>query len=102
LPLADEVVAWLGSHRPASPPPTLVHNDWRLDNMAVAADDPGRCVAVYDWDMCTVGDPLTDLGRHPRTVAVEHNGAILPRHRYDATPLAAGDRIEIVGVVQGG
>ena len=30
--------------------------------MAVAEDDPGRCVAVYDWDMCTLGDPLTDLG----------------------------------------
>ena len=30
--------------------------------MAVAADDPGCCVAVYDWDMCTRGDPLTDLG----------------------------------------
>jgi aminoglycoside phosphotransferase (APT) family kinase protein len=62
LKAADEVVAWLDSHMPASPPPTLVHNDWRLDNMAVAADDPGRCVAVYDWDMCTVGDPFTDLG----------------------------------------
>jgi aminoglycoside phosphotransferase (APT) family kinase protein len=40
----------------------LLHNDWRLDNMAVAEEDPGRCVAVYDWDMCTVGDPLCDLG----------------------------------------
>jgi aminoglycoside phosphotransferase (APT) family kinase protein len=30
--------------------------------MAVAADDPGRCVAVYDWDMCTRGDPLCDVG----------------------------------------
>lgn len=50
----------------------------------------------------TVGGLLADLGRHPRTVAVEHNGAILPRHRYDATPLAAGDRLEIVGFVQGG
>ncbi len=30
--------------------------------MAVAPDDPGRCVAVYDWDMCTLGDPLCDLG----------------------------------------
>ena len=30
--------------------------------MAVAPDDPGRCIAVYDWDMCTVGDPLADLG----------------------------------------
>jgi aminoglycoside phosphotransferase (APT) family kinase protein len=59
---ADVVVRWLADSLPASPPATLVHNDWRLDNMAVAADDPGRCVAVYDWDMCTLGDPFTDLG----------------------------------------
>ena len=59
---ATRVVAWLGDYMPESPRPTLVHNDWRLDNMAVAADDPGRAVAVYDWDMCTVGDPFTDLG----------------------------------------
>jgi aminoglycoside phosphotransferase (APT) family kinase protein len=62
VPAAPVVVGWLGEHMPPSPPPTLVHNDWRLDNMAVAVDDPGRCVAVYDWDMCTVGDPFTDLG----------------------------------------
>ena len=59
---APAVVGWLAGHMPPAPPPTLVHNDWRLDNMAVAADDPGRCVAVYDWDMCTLGDPFTDLG----------------------------------------
>src|SRR5204863_239681 len=62
VPAAAEVVRWLNDHMPPSPPPTLVHNDWRLDNMAVASDDPGRCVAVYDWDMCTVGDPFTDVG----------------------------------------
>ena len=61
-PLADELERWLLDNLPVSPPPTLLHNDWRLDNMAVAADDPGRCVAVYDWDMCTRGDPLADLG----------------------------------------
>jgi aminoglycoside phosphotransferase (APT) family kinase protein len=60
--LADELQRWLLDNLPASPAPTLLHNDWRLDNMAVAADDPGRCVAVYDWDMCTRGDPLCDLG----------------------------------------
>jgi aminoglycoside phosphotransferase (APT) family kinase protein len=60
--IAEEVRRWLLDQLPESPPATLVHNDWRLDNMAVAADDPGRCVAVYDWDMCTVGDPLCDLG----------------------------------------
>ena len=47
---AEEVSLWLRERRPGSPPPTLVHNDWRLDNMALAPDDPGRCVAVYDWD----------------------------------------------------
>lgn len=62
IPLADETAAWLLACRPESPKPTLLHNDWRLDNMAVAPDDPGRCVAVFDWDMCTVGDPLADLG----------------------------------------
>lgn len=62
VPAAERVIAWLESHMPVSPAPTLVHNDWRLDNMAVAPDDPGRAVAVYDWDMCTLGDPLTDLG----------------------------------------
>ena len=62
VPAAAEVIRWLHDAMPSASPPTLVHNDWRLDNMAVAADDPGRCVAVYDWDMCTRGDPLTDLG----------------------------------------
>ena len=62
VPIAEEVRAWLLAELPPSPRATLVHNDWRLDNMAVAADDPGRCVAVYDWDMCTVGDPLCDVG----------------------------------------
>ena len=62
VPLVDELRAWLRQHLPTSTRTTLVHNDWRLDNMAVAPNDPGRCVAVYDWDMCTQGDPLADLG----------------------------------------
>ena len=61
-PLADELAGWLVSTLPRSAGVTLVHNDWRLDNMAVAEDDPGRCVAVYDWDMCTRGDPFADVG----------------------------------------
>ena len=61
-PVATSLIEWLHNERPASPAPSLVHNDWRLDNMAVSEDDPGRCVAVYDWDMCTQGDPLADLG----------------------------------------
>lgn len=61
-PLAEELGRWLAEQTPPESAPTLLHNDWRLDNMAVAADDPGECVAVYDWDMATRGDPLADLG----------------------------------------
>lgn len=60
--LAEEVATWLSDHLPPEGRPTLLHNDWRLDNMAVSPEDPGTCVAVYDWDMATRGDPLADLG----------------------------------------
>lgn len=45
---------------------------------------------------------LERLGRHPRTVAVEHNGEILPRELYGSTSLEPGDRVEVVHFVQGG
>jgi aminoglycoside phosphotransferase (APT) family kinase protein len=60
--VADEVGDWLAANLPRSPEVTLLHNDWRLDNMAVAPDDPSKAVAVFDWDMATRGDPLADLG----------------------------------------
>ena len=50
----------------------------------------------------TVLDLLSGLGRHPRTVAVELNGDILPRGEYGARPLRPGDRLEVVHFVQGG
>jgi len=62
VPVVDEMAQWLRDHLPPSPTPTLLHNDWRLDNMMLDAHDPGRCEAVFDWDMCTIGDPFADLG----------------------------------------
>jgi aminoglycoside phosphotransferase (APT) family kinase protein len=62
-PLLDDIGRWLQAHLPVSPPPTLVHNDFKLDNAMLDPTDPGRLVAVFDWDMCTVGDPLADLGQ---------------------------------------
>jgi len=59
---SEEVARWLAANLPVSDEVTLLHNDWRLDNMAVSPDDPGVCTAVYDWDMATRGDPLADLG----------------------------------------
>jgi len=62
VPVVTELVEWLRANLPPSPTPTLVHNDWRLDNMMLDSNDPGRCVAVFDWDMCTIGDPFADVG----------------------------------------
>jgi aminoglycoside phosphotransferase (APT) family kinase protein len=61
-PLADidELHAELSERVPASPPPAIVHGDYRLDNLIVGADQ--SIAAVVDWEMTTVGDPLTDLG----------------------------------------
>lgn len=62
IPLMDRVIQWLTDHLPASPTPTLVHNDFKLDNVMLNLQDPGRIEAVLDWEMATVGDPLVDLG----------------------------------------
>ena len=62
LPAMDAVYSWLQANQPPEGPPSLVHNDYKLDNVMLDADDPGRIVAVFDWDMCTLGDPLSDVG----------------------------------------
>lgn len=53
---------WLQEQLPASPEATIIHYDYKLNNVMFAADDPTRMVAVFDWEMTTVGDPLADLG----------------------------------------
>jgi aminoglycoside phosphotransferase (APT) family kinase protein len=62
LPAIDELARRLRAALPESPPPTIVHGDYRLDNTMLAPDDPGEIVAVLDWEMATLGDPLSDVG----------------------------------------
>lgn len=68
VPKMDSVIRWLIDRRPVSPAPTLVHNDYKLDNIMLAVASLGRIEAVdkieavLDWEMATVGDPLADLG----------------------------------------
>jgi aminoglycoside phosphotransferase (APT) family kinase protein len=56
----DELHAALGRALPSSPAPAVVHGDYRLDNVLIGSDD--RIRAILDWEMSTLGDPLTDLG----------------------------------------
>ena len=58
----ETITAWLHAHMPAHSDGTLVHNDYKYDNIVLAADDITQIKAVLDWEMCTLGDPMTDLG----------------------------------------
>ena len=57
-----EIDAWLAAHVPRESGDAIVHNDYRLGNVIVAPDSPGRIVAVLDWELATIGDPLFDVG----------------------------------------
>lgn len=61
VPQIDKLGAWLEAHRPKESGATLVHNDFKYDNV-VLSPDLSRVVAVLDWEMATIGDPLMDLG----------------------------------------
>ncbi len=61
-PRVKQIYQWLKEHLPESSYHSLVHNDYKLDNTMFDADHPARVVAILDWDMCTLGDPLSDLG----------------------------------------
>jgi aminoglycoside phosphotransferase (APT) family kinase protein len=58
----DLLYTWLLSNQPPESSGALIHNDYKLDNVMFAADGPGCIVAIFDWDMATLGDPLSDLG----------------------------------------
>lgn len=58
----SDVVAWLEANQPGDVRHTMIHNDYRLDNMVLAPEDPTRIIAVLDWELATVGDPLMELG----------------------------------------
>ena len=60
LPAIDSVHERLSARIPDQGPATIVHGDYRLDNMILAAD--GEVAAVVDWELCTLGDPLADVG----------------------------------------
>jgi aminoglycoside phosphotransferase (APT) family kinase protein len=59
----ERLMAWLPAHIPPAGAPRIVHGDYRLDNLIVATDSP-EIIAVLDWELSTLGDPLADFSYH--------------------------------------
>ena len=59
----ERLMGWLPANLPPPQPPRIVHGDYRLDNMVIAADSP-KVLAVLDWELSTLGDPLADFSYH--------------------------------------
>jgi len=62
VPELDRLTAWLAEHKPESGPATIVHGDYRLGNTMFGPDAPAELVAIFDWELATIGDPLADVG----------------------------------------
>lgn len=62
VPAMDEAAAWLAVNQPPETGATLIHNDFKYDNFVLDSADWRNIIAVLDWEMATVGDPLMDLG----------------------------------------
>ena len=62
IPETDKVADWLLNSMPPESGASLIHNDFKHDNVVLDPDDWSRLIAVLDWEMATLGDPLMDLG----------------------------------------
>jgi aminoglycoside phosphotransferase (APT) family kinase protein len=62
IPAVERVASWLANNLPQSPSSTIVHGDYRLGNTMFSPEAPARLLAVLDWEMATIGDPLADVG----------------------------------------
>src|SRR3984893_12010556 len=61
-PEVEKITAWMQEHMPATSTISLIHNDYKYDNVVLDSSDVTRIIGVLDWEMCTIGDCLSDLG----------------------------------------
>lgn len=62
VPEVAQVGRWLADHLPPERPARIVHGDYRLGNVMFGPGAPARLIAIFDWEMATIGDPLADVG----------------------------------------
>jgi aminoglycoside phosphotransferase (APT) family kinase protein len=61
VPGVDSLTSWISERLPESPPAAVIHNDYKLNNVLLSGVDPRQVTAVLDWEMTTIGDPLSDI-----------------------------------------
>jgi aminoglycoside phosphotransferase (APT) family kinase protein len=61
-PEVEKISTWMQQHRPSTSAVSLIHNDYKYDNVVLDSNDITKIVGVLDWEMCTIGDSLSDLG----------------------------------------
>jgi aminoglycoside phosphotransferase (APT) family kinase protein len=62
IPEVEKLSQWMHQNLPTEDDATLIHNDYKFDNVVLDPDDLAHIIGVLDWEMCTIGDPLSDLG----------------------------------------
>ena len=87
----ERLIEWLPRHIPPAGPPRLVHGDYRLDNLIVATDAPA-IVAVLDWELSTLGDPLADFSYHLMAWHMPHSESAA------GTATLAGHGLKALGI----
>jgi len=87
----ERLIEWLPSHIPPNGAPRLVHGDYRLDNLIVAKDAP-KIVAVLDWELSTLGDPLADFTYHLMAWHMPHSDSAA------GTATLAGHNLAALGI----
>jgi len=89
IPQVEKVGEWLRTHLPGDQTATVVHGDFRLGNTMFAGGAPARLVAVFDWEMATIGDPLADVG-YLCTLWVDHDDPPLGMFELGSVSRAEG------------
>ena len=88
LPEVERISIWLNERKPRETGSALIHNDYKYDNIVLDSTDITRIVGVLDWEMCTIGDPLTDLGTALAYWVDPQDPEELQRIRWGPTTLA--------------
>ncbi len=96
LPAARRISEWLDAHRPPDQRRALCHGDYKLDNVLFAPEPPPKLLAVVDWEMAAIGDPLVDLAWalifHPGPEGTMRLG-MAKEPRFDAARLPGKDEL---------